>query len=103
MRTAFDMDEITERVAIRNHGSYLYHGAIFKCTRDILSLGNVWAYDLSPLELQNAETKRTATTGGSKRLSTSTKGESRVPMRNGKEGPARLVPTKGYSTTMALS
>ena len=37
-------------------------------TRDILKVGDVWSTDLSPLELQNAETKRVAESGGSRRL-----------------------------------
>ena len=53
-----DMMEIFERVSIRSHGSFLIHGAVYKCTRDILTLGNPWAVDLSPLELQNAESRR---------------------------------------------
>ena len=44
------------------------HGAIFKITRDILKVGDIWAYCLSALELQNAETKRVATSGVSRRL-----------------------------------
>ena len=104
MRTALDMDEIFERTSIRNHGSYLIHGAIFKCTRDILRVGNPWAADISPLELQNADTKRTADSSGSRRTSTSSAGEVRKPLRDvGKEGPEQLVATKGYSTTVALS
>ena len=50
MRSAVDMMEIFERVSIRSHGSFLIHGAVYKCTRDILTLGNPWAVDLSPLE-----------------------------------------------------
>ena len=36
-RSAIDAQEIFERLAIRKHGSFLPHGAIFKATRDILS------------------------------------------------------------------
>ena len=53
--------------------------------------------------VKNAETKRVASTGGSRRLATSSSGMARAPMRGVHEGPARLVPTRGYSTTMALS
>ena len=102
-RTAIDMHEMFERVSIRNHGYFLPHGAIFKVSRDILTVADLWAVNLSPLELQNAETKRTASTGGSRRLATSSSGQARKPMRGSHEGPARLVPTRGYSTTMALS
>ena len=71
-------------------------------SRDILRVADVWATDLSPLELQNADTKRTAESGGSRRLTMSTSGQARAPLK-GRAGPARLVQTKGYSTTMALS
>eukprot|EP00327_Prymnesium_parvum_P016826 CAMPEP_0113273110 /NCGR_PEP_ID=MMETSP0008_2-20120614/23672_1 /TAXON_ID=97485 /ORGANISM="Prymnesium parvum" /LENGTH=812 /DNA_ID=CAMNT_0000122597 /DNA_START=26 /DNA_END=2463 /DNA_ORIENTATION=- /assembly_acc=CAM_ASM_000153 len=57
-RLAIDMHEIFERIAINNHGSYLPHGAIYKVSRDILRVGDVWAFGTSPLELQNADTKR---------------------------------------------
>ena len=39
------MHEIFERVTIRNHKSFLPHGAIYKTTRDILSVADVWAFD----------------------------------------------------------
>ena len=68
-----------------------------------MTVADLWAVNLSPLELQNAETKRVASTGGSRRLATSTSGMARKPMRGSHEGPAQLVRTKGYSTTMALS
>lgn len=69
-------------------------------TRDILSIGDVWAHDLSPLELQNAESKRTAERGGAKRLTTSDTG---VSHRKDKDGVIQEYATKGYSSTMALS
>jgi hypothetical protein len=103
MRKAVDMQEIFERVSIRKHGSFLPHGAVFKVTRDILMVGDVWAVDTSKLEMQNAATKRTATSSGSKRLTTSTSGEQLRPMRGTSEGPAQLVSTAGYSTSLALS
>ena len=59
-KEAIDMNEIFERVTIRNHKSFPMHGAIFKVTRDICKVGDVWAFDTSSLELQNAETKRVA-------------------------------------------
>lgn len=67
-----------------------------------MRVGDIWRINLSPLELQNAETKRTAENGGSRRLVMTTSGTARAPLKS-KEGPARLVLTKGYSTTMALS
>jgi hypothetical protein len=100
---AIDMHEIYERIGIRNHKSFLLHGCIYKVSRDILQVGCVWAVNVSPLELQNAETKRVAESGGSRRLTLSTEGMMRQPMRGVHEGPARLVKTKGYNTTMAIS
>ena len=48
-RLAIDMHEIFERVAIHNHGSFLPHAAIYKVSRDILRVGDVWAVGTSPL------------------------------------------------------
>ena len=72
-------------------------------SRDIIRVGDIWATDLSPLELQNAETKRVASTGGSRRLEFTAAGKTLVGLRDGKAGPMLLVDRKLYSTTMALS
>ena len=48
------------------------------------------------------ETKRVASSSGSRRLTMSASGHMRASMR-GAEGPSQLVSTSGYSTTMALS
>ena len=72
-------------------------------TRDILLVGDVWACDLSPLELQNAETKRVASSAGSRRIEFTAEGQTLVGMRGGQYGPERLVKVQMYSTTMALS
>ena len=104
MCKAIDMQEITERVSIRNHGSFLFHGAVYKVSRDILAVGDVWAVSLSSLELLNAETKRKAEQAGSRRLTFGSESHQRVPLRDaGKEGPAQLVTKRAYQTTMALS
>eukprot|EP00966_Prymnesium_polylepis_P290811 6716460-Prymnesium_polylepis.1 len=102
MRRAIDMHEIYERVTIRKHGSFLPHGAIFKVTQDILSVGDNWAFSLSSLELQNAETKRTASSSGAKNLSLIGLVQQRRSLHIA-EGPARLVSSRGNGTTMALS
>ena len=102
MQTATDMKEIFERVSIRKTGSFLPHAATHKVTRDILTVGDVWATDLSPLELLNAETKRVAESSGSKRLELSSKGRKHAPVVSA-EGPANLVSTRGYSSTVAIS
>ena len=102
-RRAIDMHEIIERVTIRNHKSFLFHGAIYKVSRDILKVGDVWATDLSPLELQNAETKRVASAGGAKRLTVSGASEKLVPPPEGAAGPHQLVKRRAFPTTMALS
>ena len=91
------MHEIYERCAIRKHGSFMPHGAIFKTTRDILSVGDIWRYCTSALELQNAETKRVAKSGGSCRQKMSSSGET----RRGVEGVAHA--TIGYATTQCIS
>jgi hypothetical protein len=102
-RAAIEMHEIFERLAIRKHGSFLPHGAIFKVSRDILEVGGVWATDLSKLELQNAETKRTASQGGARSLTLAKERTSMASQRRATEGPAQLLTTSGYRTTMALS
>jgi len=73
-RSAIDMHEIYERATIRKHGSYMPHGAIFKTSRDILKVGDIWRFCTSALELQNAETKRVAKSGGSCRQQMSAAG-----------------------------
>ena len=106
-RSAIDMHEIFERLTIRRHKSYLIHGAIFKVTRDILLVGDVWAFGTSALELMNADTKRLASALGSKHQELSTSGKTIVSLRGKEgdcqEGPARLVNTKGHGTTMCIS
>ena len=74
-----------------------------QASRDIILVADVWAVDLSPLEMQNAETKRVASSSGARRIEASDRGQMLVPMRGGKFGPERLIPTKGNSTTMAVS
>ena len=100
--TAIDMYEMFERVSICNHKSFLPHAACYKVGLDILQVGDVWAVNLSPLELQNAETKRTARSSGSKRLTQTTSSQTRPSLR-GASGPSNLITTKGYPTTAALS
>ena len=72
-------------------------------TRDILWDWDIWAVDLSALELNNAEAKRVAENSGSRRLQMTYSGQARQPLRSGAQGPSRLVQTKGYTTTMAIS
>ena len=60
IQLAVDMHEIFERVAVGQHGSFMPHAAIYKITQSILEVGDVEAFDTSPLEMQNAETKRKA-------------------------------------------
>ena len=103
MRTAIDVQEIYERVTISNHKSFMPHGAVFKVTSDILKLGDTWSVCLSALELQNAETKRVATSSGSRNLTLRHSGECRAKPMKLAQGPARLLTTKGYGTTQALS
>lgn len=99
---AIDMHEMYERISIRNHKSFMPHGAIFKTPHDILEVGNVHAVNVGPLELQNADTKSTASAGGSRRIQFSASTTAVIPIRKA-EGPARAIQRKGYNTTMALS
>ena len=94
---AIDMHEIYERASIRKHGSFMPHGAIYKTTRDILKVGDIWRYCVSALELQNAETKRVAKSGGACRQQTSGSGQTR-------RGAGHVVSaTRGYGTTQCIS
>ena len=83
--------------------SLLRCGACTQLSRDILTVGDVWSVDLSPLELQNAETKRIANSSGSRHIELRQEGQSLVGLKSDTQGPKKLVKTKGYSTTMALS
>ena len=91
-----------ERSAIRGHSSFMPRGAIFKMTRDIIKVGDIWAYCLAALELQNAETKRVAASGGSRRLQMSSSGQTRRKSRTDTVGGVATA-TVGYATTMAIS
>ena len=53
--------------------------------------------------MQNAETKRVATTGGSRRIEFTAAGKTVVGMRGDQQGPVRITDRKAYSTSMALS
>ena len=100
-RSAIDMHEIYERCAIGKHGSFMPHGAIFKTTRDIIKVGDIWRYCLSALELQNAETKRVAKSGGSCRQQMSTTGVTRRGRTDDLLGVTTA--TIGYATTQCIS
>jgi hypothetical protein len=99
-RTAIDMQEMFERVSLHHHGSFLPHGAVFKVTRDILEVGDVWAHDLSALELQNAESKRVYESGGARHLQFASEGTNH---RTQKDGTIIVLTTKGYGATAATS
>jgi hypothetical protein len=40
--SAIDLHEITVRLSARGHKFFLFHGAIFKVTRDIIRVTNCW-------------------------------------------------------------
>ena len=102
-RTAIDLHQICERLSIRNHKSFLFHGAIYKVTRDILKVGDTWAFGTSSLELANADTKRVADQAGARRTQFCEYTQTRVPLRPGFQGPMRLTETVKKGTTMAIS
>ena len=101
-RRAIDMQEMFERISATSngHGSFLPHGAVYKVTRDILSVGDVWAHDLSALELQNAESKRVFEAGATKHLEFSSSGLAHKKIGYGEY---TLVTTSGYNATAATS
>ena len=71
-----DMDEMFERVSLGRHGSFMPHAAIYKITQSILEVGDVEAFDTSPLEMQSAETKRKARSTGATNRTTIPEGVS---------------------------
>ena len=72
-------------------------------TRDILKVGNNWAFGTSPLELANADSKRVADQAGSRRIQFYDYSQTRVPLAPGFQGPMRLTETVKRGTTMAIS
>ena len=97
------MHEGYERLAIRHHKSYLPHGAIFKLSRDILAVGDLWVVSSATLELQNAETKRVAEDMGARRLTLAAAGQNRSTARGADSSEYVAHTTKGYSTTLVFS
>jgi len=87
MQLAVDMHECFERVSLGLHGSFMPHAAIYKITQSILEVGDVEAFDTSPLEMQNAETKRKARSNGATNRTTIAEGVSQRKPRK-KEGAA---------------
>ena len=86
MQLAVDMHEMFERVSLSRHGSFMPHATIYKSTQSILEVGDVEAFDTSPLEMQNAETKRKARSTGATNRTTIPEGVSQRGPRK-KEGP----------------
>ena len=72
-------------------------------TEDILEVGDIWAIDLSPLELQNAVTKVAASKTGARRVEFSSKEERQRQGSSKVFGPSNLTSKSQYSTTTAKS
>lgn len=79
-QAAVDLHEIYERLSIRGHSSFLLHGAIYKVPRDILNVADLWAHGTSPLELLNADSKRTASSSGARNITYTTNTRNRTTM-----------------------
>ena len=102
MQLAVDMHEMFERVSLSRHGSFMPHAAIYKITQSILEVGDVEAFDTSPLEMQNAETKRKARSTGATNRTTIPEGFSQRGPRK-KEGPPGLHPVAERAATTATT
>jgi hypothetical protein len=102
MQLAVDMHEMYERVSLGQHGSFMPHAAIYKITQSILEVGDVEAFDTSPLEMQNAETKRKARSNGATNRTTIPEGVSQRGPRK-KEGPARRHTVAARAATTATT
>jgi len=102
MQLAVDMHEMFERVSLSLHGSFMPHAAIYKITQSILEGGDVEAFDTSPLEKQNAETKRKARSTGATNRTTIPEGVSQRGPRK-KEGPPGLHTVAARAATTATT
>ena len=105
MRCDIDMQEMYERIGIHNHKSSLPHGAIYKMVQDLRKVKNVWAYGTS-LGTSERRDQECGSRYWLKPQRDHELGQNMViPMKGTCEGPPapRLVTTKGYSTTTALS
>ena len=73
-------------------------------TSDILLVGDIWAFSLSSLELNNAETKRVATSNGARRLELSSAGTKRCSLGLG-QSRASDADSNGWiqHTTMVIT
>ena len=102
MQLAVDMHEMFERVSLGLHGSFMPHAAIYKITQSILEVGDVEAFDTSPLEMQNAETKRKARSTGATNRTTIPEGVSQRGPRK-EEGPPGLHTVAARAATTATT
>jgi len=109
-RCSCDYQEMLIRVSAGALKAYYSHGFAKRVIAQIFLVKDMWAYNLSALELNNAATKRTATSNASKHLTTTTEGTTTAPAgRNqvkaaeeeGSTLKTKVVITKGYSTSMA--
>ena len=102
MQLAVDMHEMFERVSLSRHGSFMPHAAIYKIAQSILEVGDVEAFDTSPLEMQNAKTKRKARSTGATNRTTIAEGVSQRGPRK-KEGPPGLHTVAATTATTATT
>tara|TARA_B100000524_G_scaffold18871_1_gene9734 strand:- start:18 stop:671 length:654 start_codon:yes stop_codon:yes gene_type:complete len=99
---AVGMHEIFERVSVVQHGSFMPHVAIYKITQSILEVSDVEAFDTSPLEMQNAESKRRARSTCATNRTTILEGLSQRGPRK-KSGPAGLYQVAARVATTATT
>ena len=91
-----------ERVCVKPHKSWYPHMAIWTWPLHVLDLGNINKPNMQSLECLNAEVKRTARANASKRIECSFDGEAQVGLRKPDAvGPANLIQTKGYSSSLS--
>jgi len=102
MQLAVDMHEMFERVSLSLHGSFMPHAAIYKIMQSILEVGDVEAFDTSPLEMQNAETKRKARSTCATNRTTIPEGVSQRGPRK-KEGPPGIHTVAARAATTATT
>jgi hypothetical protein len=101
-RAAIDYGNMLERICVKPHKSWYPHMAMLTWPLNILDLGNINKPNMQSLECLNAEVKRVAKANASKRIECSFDGEAQVGLRKpDAEGPANLIQTKGYSSSLS--
>eukprot|EP00965_Chrysotila_dentata_P086735 2862979-Pleurochrysis_carterae.AAC.1 len=94
-RQAVFYHELIERVSQRANKSWYIYGFMVKVPRVQLAIGDEFSVGISALELQNAESKRTATKNATKHIQCTANVRTVVPLEARVEGPLMPFARKG--------